>query len=89
MSDSVSLELIRGILRAIQADQRTIRGENELIRKEIGRTATRDELLEVLRVSADRLAGMEGRTEVRFGQLERSVNERLERLEKLRAGRGR
>ena len=83
MSDAVSLELIGSSLRAIQAEQRTIRNENELIRKEIGRMASRDELLEVLRVLADRIGGLERLTDARFDQLERSVHEPLERIEQL------
>ena len=76
MSDAVSLEFIGATLRAIQAEQRTLRGENELIRKEIGRllaqlaqTATREELLEVLRVLADRIGNFEALMQARFDQL--------------------
>ena len=45
--------------------------------------ASRDELLEVLRVLADRIGGLERLTDARFDQLERSVHERLERIERL------
>ena len=73
MSDAVSLEFIGTTLRAIQAEQRTLRGENELIRREVGRVAglvaTRDELLEVLRVVTDRIGNFEALMEARFDQL--------------------
>ncbi len=73
MSDAVSLEFIGTTLRAIQAEQRTLRGENELIRREVGRiaglVATRDKLLEVLRVVTDRIGNFEALMEARFDQL--------------------
>ena len=73
MSDAVSLEFIGTTLRAIQAEQRTLRGENELIRREVGRVAglvaTRDGLLEVLRVVTDRIGTFEALMEARFDQL--------------------
>ncbi len=43
--------------------------ENELIRKELARLASRDELLEVLRVLADRIGNFEALTETRLDQL--------------------
>ncbi len=69
MSDQVSLDFIGSTLRSIQADQRTLRMENELMRKELGRLASRDELLEVLRVLADRIGNFEALMEARFDLL--------------------
>jgi len=69
MSDTITLEFLGATLRAIQAEQRTLRMENELIRKEIARLASRDELLEVLRVLADRIGNFEALMEARFDQL--------------------
>jgi hypothetical protein len=73
MSDSVSLKLIGERLHAIQADQRTLRGENELIRKEIGRLAgtivTRDTLSEVLTVLLNRIGNFEALIEARMDEI--------------------
>ncbi len=72
MSDPISLDFIGATLRSIQAEQRTLRMENELIRKEmareLARLATREELLEVLRVLADRIGNFEALMETRFDQ---------------------
>jgi hypothetical protein len=68
MNDAVSLEFIGATLRAIEAEQRTLRGENELIRREVGRVATRDELLAVLRMVTDRIGDSEALMEARFDQ---------------------
>ena len=75
MSDqrTVTLEFIGATLRSIQAEQRTLRMENGLIRetmsRELGRLATREELVEVLRVLADRIGNFEALMETRFDQL--------------------
>ncbi len=70
MGEAVSLDFIGTTLRSIQAEQRTLRGENELIRKEIGRiagvVASREGLHEVLRVLADRIGNFEALMEARF-----------------------
>jgi len=80
MGESPSLEFIGSTLRAIQAEQRTLRGDQELLRKEIGRLAnamaTRDVLLEVLTVITDRIANFEALTEARFDQLLARLPER-------------
>jgi hypothetical protein len=81
MSDTVSLSLIGAQLHAIQAEQRTLRGENELIRKELGRMAgamiSRDTLSEVLGVLVDRIANFEALIEARFDGLTAQIS-RLE-----------
>jgi formylmethanofuran dehydrogenase subunit E len=73
MSDTVGLKLIGERLHAIQAEQRTLRGENELIRKELGRMAgaivTRDTLNEVLTVLVNRIATFETLMEARMDQI--------------------
>ena len=81
MSDTLSLSLIGAQLHAIQAQQRTLRGENELIRKELGRMAgamvSRDTLSEVLTVLVDRIANFEALIEARFDRLTAQIS-RLE-----------
>lgn len=73
MSDTISLNLIGERLHAIQAEQRTLRGDNELLRKELGRVAgaivTRDTLNEVLTVLVNRIANFEALIESRFDAL--------------------
>jgi hypothetical protein len=73
MSETISLDLIGAILRTMQAEQRTSRAENELIRKEMGRMAgliaTRQEVSDVLRVITDRIGNFEALVETRFDQL--------------------
>jgi hypothetical protein len=81
LSETVSLELIGNLLRSIEAEQRTLRMENELIRKEMGRLASRDELLEVLRVLADRIGNFEVLMEARFDQMETRLESRFAHLE--------
>jgi hypothetical protein len=74
MSDTITLDFLGKTLRQIQADQRTLRMENELLRKELGRfsggVATREELSEVPRVIVDRIANFEALMEVRFDRLD-------------------
>ena len=69
MSEASTLELIGNLLRSIQAEQRTLRMENDLTRKELARLASREELLEVLRVLADRIGNLEALVEARFHPL--------------------
>lgn len=73
MSDTIGLEFIGATLRAIQAEQRTLRTENELLRKEVARLAanlaSREQLLEVPRVLSDRIGNFEALMEARFDQL--------------------
>jgi len=69
MSESISLDFIGKALRDIQAEQRTLRMENGLMRQEMGRMASREVLAEVLNVLVDRIANFEALTETRFDQL--------------------
>lgn len=73
MSEAISLEFIGSTLRAIQAEQRNARAENELIRGEIGRLAggavTRELLSEVLRLLMERIGNFEALMETRLDQL--------------------
>jgi len=73
------LDFLGATLRAIQAEQRTPRMENELIRKEIGRLASRDELLEVPRVPAKRIGNFEALMEARFDQLRGQLAQLMDR----------
>jgi len=88
VSEAVSLDLIGRTLLAIQADMRTMRDENTLTRHELGRMARREELLDVLRVLSDRIASFEASLLARFDQTERSIEERLDRIEKMLAVAG-
>lgn len=77
MSEAINLEFIGATLRAIQAEQRTLRMENELIRNEVGRLAgamvTRDLVSEVLRVIVERIGNFEALVETRFDELSRRI----------------
>ena len=61
MSDVISLDWIGGQLRAILAEQRTIRAENEIFRSTI-----LNALNEVVRVLNDRIGNFEALTEARI-----------------------
>lgn len=78
MSEAINLEFIGATLRAIQAEQRTLRMENELIRNEVGRLAgamvTRDLVSEVLRVIVERIGNFEALVETRFDELSRRMS---------------
>jgi hypothetical protein len=92
VSEAVSLDPIGRTLLAIQAEMRTVRDENTLIRHNLGRMARRDqlgpmvqrdELLDVLRVLSDRIGSFEATMLARLDQTERSLHERLTHLEAL------
>jgi hypothetical protein len=89
VSETIGLDLIGAILRTMQAEQRTLRTENELIRKEMGRMmglmATRQEVSDVLRVITDRIGNFEALMETRFDQLSRASVPAAQRPE---TGRG-
>lgn len=69
MSDVINLNWIGAQLRAIQAQQRTDRAENELIRSALG---------DVVRVLNDRIADFETNLEARIDRLEGVMNVRFE-----------
>ena len=77
MSEAIGLGFVGATLRAIQAEQRTLRDENKLIRLELGRLArqlaSREELLQVLTVVTDRSDNFEARLEARFDQLSAQI----------------
>ena len=83
MSEAVSLDPIGRTLLAIQAEMRTIRDENSLIRRELATKASRDELLDMLRMLSDRIGSFEATVLARLDQTERSLHERLTHLEGL------
>ena len=83
MSEAVSLDPIGRTLLAIQAEMRTIRDENSLIRRELATKASRDELLDMLRMLSDRIGSFEATMLARLDQTERSLHERLTHLEAL------
>lgn len=86
---TIDLNLIGRILRELQAEIRTVRDENRLIRLELSDKATREEpnaaLLRILSVLSDRIAQLETTIETRFDQTGRSIEERLTRIETLLA----
>ena len=73
MSDAIGLDFIGSTLRAIQAEQRTLRAENEMLRLVLGRLtgamATRETVLEVLRLIMDRIGNFEALLEARMDGL--------------------
>ena len=69
MSETVSLEWIGTTLRSIQAEQRSIRDENRLIRQS---------LIDALTVLTQRIANFEAYLDTRFDQL----SARLDRIER-------
>jgi hypothetical protein len=75
MSETISLEWIGSQLRAIQAEQRTIRAENEIFR-----TTVLNALSEVVRVLNDRIGNFEALSEARVDRLETTMAARLDRL---------
>ena len=87
MGDTITLDFLGATLRSIQAEQRTLRMENELMRKDLGRIgsqlATREELLEVLRVLAERLGGFEAMMQTRLDQLGAQNAQTADRLDQL------
>ncbi len=78
MSDTISLEWIGATLRAIQAEQRTLRSENELLRSTLNNT-----LAEVLRLLSERIGNFEALAEARIDHLQHRIDARMDRLEAL------
>jgi hypothetical protein len=66
VSDTVSLEWIGTTLRAVQAEQRSIRSENALIRSALSEAVT---------VLLDRIAQFEAQTDARIDRLEQRMAE--------------
>jgi prefoldin subunit 5 len=73
MSDALSLELIGRLLRQIQAEQRTLRGEITMIRADMAHMRaemiTKREVLEAVTVIVDRIGNFEALMETRMDQL--------------------
>jgi hypothetical protein len=76
MSDVIDLGWIGAQLRAIQAEQRTLRSENEILR-----TTILNSLGEVVRVLSDRIGNFEALSEARMDQFAHRVAEQLDRIE--------
>jgi hypothetical protein len=90
MSDgTISLELIGTLLRQVQAEQRNLRDEIKLIRREMesDRAAVRDLMHEVLTVVTERVGSFEALMEARFDQQSAQINERIGNCEALMATR--
>lgn len=85
MSDTVTLDFIGARLQAIQFEQRGLRLENELIRRELGRLASamisRELLNEVVQVLSSRINTFEVLMETRMQALEERVEQRLGGIE--------
>lgn len=76
LPDKIDLEFIARLLRSIQAEQRTLRDENRVVRRDLDRIstdlarfATRDESAEVSRVVADRIGSFEATMDTRFDRM--------------------
>ena len=81
MSETISLDWIGARLRAIQAEQRTLRSENELIRTSLTNT-----LGEVLRLLSERIGNFEALSEARVESVEArlgGIGAQLGRIEAL------
>jgi hypothetical protein len=85
--DTVSIELIGRIARAIEADIQSLR-ENDLVHAKLGHMVRHKELLDELRVLSERIGQVEATTTTHFDRLERrlnqtekSIEERLSRIE--------
>lgn len=68
MSETLSLDWIGQTLRTMQAEQRSIRDENALIRSAI---------IEMSNVLLARVAAFEGHTDTRIDNVERRIGEAL------------
>lgn len=71
MSEAISLEWIGVTLRELQAEQRSIRDENRLIRSAISEMAT---------VLLQRIGAFEAHVDVRLDQHRQEIVNRLEQL---------
>lgn len=71
MSEAISLEWIGVTLRELQAEQRSIRDENRLIRSAISEMAT---------VLLQRIGAFEAHVDVRLDQQRQEIVNRLEQL---------
>src|SRR5271157_3201853 len=70
--ENVRLDWISAMLRTIQAEQRSMRDENELLRKTV---------LEVIRLLGDRIGSVEALIEAKIEESEGKVDARIDRLE--------
>ena len=74
MSDTISLDWIGAELRKIQAEQRSIRDENALIRSALSDAMT---------VLLKRIGNFEAYSDTRLDELRKHVDARFDRLESL------
>ena len=65
MADSLSLDFIGATLRTVQADQRVLRSELEMLRQEL-----RGRLDQLERSLNDKFAGIEARIDTRFDAMQ-------------------
>src|SRR5271166_2376230 len=70
--ENVRLDWISAMLRTIQAEQRSMRDENDLLRKTV---------LEVVRLLGDRIGSVEALIEAKIEESEAKVDARIDRLE--------
>ena len=81
MSDMISLDWIGAQLRVIQAEQRTPRTENDLLR-----TTILNSLGDVVQVLSDRISNFEALLEARIDHLATTIEPRLAQLESRQDG---
>ncbi len=79
MSETISLSLVLSTLRSVQAEQRTLRTENRLIREELGELKgtmlTREMAERMMRAFLDHVQQFEATVETRFDALEAAIRE--------------
>lgn len=73
MSDVIDLAWIGTTLRSIQAEQRTIRGENQLLRSALN---------EAITLIMQRIGNFEAYVDTRLDQTVTTIVERLDRIER-------
>ena len=75
MSDSPSLDFLGGLMRSVQAEQRTIRAEVEATRHEL---RTRMDVME--RCLGERISAIEARIEMRFDYMRSKIVRSLDEI---------
>ena len=74
-------QLLGALIREVRADMRTIRSENALLRRDLVEKADHKDLTNVMAAISDRISRFEVMLEQRLDQTERSIEERLTRIE--------
>lgn len=70
MADVADVKMLGQLMRELQAQMRTLRDDNRLIREELAVKVTRDDLFRLATVITDRFAELEAHTDNRLDQIE-------------------